>query len=339
MTGTVDLARYLAGNADIPDDLARVVLKMCDVGRTLAHKIARGALEGAMAAEVGENADGDHQKALDVLADETFFEAMRESDVRWYASEEREDVVAVNPKGRLALATDPLDGSSNIDVNVSIGTIFSIFEAKDDARASFLRPGTEQLVAGYIIYGPQTGLMITFGRGTLSFLLDPDLGAFVLLNDSVEIPRTSSEFAINASNSRHWSKPVRAYIDDCLAGESGPRSKNFNMRWVGSLVAETNRVLSRGGVFLYPADARQGYENGRLRMVYECAPIAMLIEQAKGRATDGRDRLLEQQVTTLHARTPLVFGSSDKVDRIATYHDRPETATAPLFRDRGLVQD
>jgi fructose-1,6-bisphosphatase I len=339
MAKPVALADYLANNPDIPADLSAVVMAMCEVGKKLSRKIARGALEGAMGAAVGDNTDGDVQKALDVIADEMFFDALQGSQVRWYASEEREEVIVGNPDGHLALATDPLDGSSNIDVNVSIGTIFSIFEAKDDAEASFLRPGTEQICAGYIIYGPQTGLMVTFGNGTLSFLLDPDCGEYLLINGAVTVPEASAEFAINASNYRHWSKPVRAYIDDCLAGEAGPRGKKFNMRWVASLVAETHRIITRGGIFLYPRDDRKGYESGRLRMVYECAPIAMLVEQAGGLATDGSDRLLEQQVKTLHGRTPLVFGTPDKVGRVATYHDLPENETSALFRERGLFRD
>jgi len=339
MTKPVALAEWLANKADIPSDLADVVLAMCDVGKDLSRKISRGALEGAMGAAVGDNTDGDVQKALDIIADEHFFAALEKSAVRWYASEEREEVITANPNGHLALATDPLDGSSNIDVNVSIGTIFSIFEAKDGAEESFLRAGSEQIVAGYIIYGPQTGLMISFGKGTQFFLLDPDCGEYVLMNEAVKVPEASSEFAVNASNYRHWTKPVRAYIDDCLAGETGPRGKNFNMRWVASLVAEAHRIITRGGIFLYPSDARKGYEDGRLRMVYECAPIAMLVEQAGGEATDGSDRLLDQKVKTLHGRTPLVFGTPDKVNRVATYHDLPENETSALFRERGLFRD
>lgn len=333
------LAEYLTSHPEIPKDVGDVVQVLCSVGKKLSHTIARGALAGEMGVEVGQNTDGDGQKALDIIADEAFFEEITKTSVKWFASEERENVVGANPDGRLALAIDPLDGSSNIGVNVTIGTIFSIFEAKADPDESFLRPGTEQVAAGYIAYGPQTGLMVTFCNGTLSFLLDPESGAFVLLNENVIVPTTSSEFSINASNHRHWRKPVRAYIDDCLAGETGPRGKNFNMRWVGSLVAETHRILSRGGIFLYPSDARKGYEDGRLRMVYECAPMALLIEQAKGLATDGSDRLLEQRVKTLHARTPLVFGTPDEVSRLATYHDLPEKETSALFRERGLFRE
>ncbi len=339
MAKPVDIAEYLATHPEIRGEVGAAVLAMCSVGKMLSHKIARGALEGAMGEQVGENTDGDGQKALDIIADEMFCTALKDTAVRWYASEEREEVGEINPTGTLALATDPLDGSSNIDNNVSIGTIFSIFDAKADPNASFLRPGTEQVAAGYIIYGPQTGLMVTFGNGTLSFILDPDTSEFLLVNPAVKIAEASSEFAINASNYRHWTKPVRAYIDDALAGETGPRGKNFNMRWVASLVADTHRIMSRGGIFLYPSDHRRGYERGRLRMTYECAPIAMLVEQAGGLATDGCDRLLEQTVKTLHGRTPLVFGTPEKVNRVATYHDLPENETSALFRDRGLFRE
>ncbi len=339
MSNPIDLAGYLAAETSINWDVADAVRALSVVGKDLSRMIARGALEGAMGAEVGENSDGDNQKALDVIADEAFFKELQNTQVKWYASEEQEEVVECNASGNLALAIDPLDGSSNIDVNVSIGTIFSIFEAKDGADESFLRSATEQVAAGYIIYGPQTGLMVTFGNGTLSFIMDPDTREFVLLNDAVKVPKETNEFAINASNYRHWTKPVRAYIDDALAGETGPRGKNFNMRWVASLVAETHRIITRGGLFLYPSDARDGYEHGRLRMVYECAPMAFLVEQAGGLATDGCDRLLERRVKTLHARTPLVFGTPDNVAHVATYHDLPDNETSALFRERGLYRD
>ncbi|WP_372611041.1 class 1 fructose-bisphosphatase [Aquicoccus sp.] len=308
----------------IPAGLLPIVSALCTVSRDVARIIARGPLAGALGAGVGENTDGDQQKALDVMADEMFMDALAATDVRFYASEEQEDVEELNPAGRYALAIDPLDGSSNIDVNVSIGTIFSIFEAEDDAEASFLRKARDQVAGGYVIYGPSTALVVTFGDGTMMFTLDPESGRFILTRDRMRIGDKSSEFAINASNYRHWSRPVRAFIDDCLAGETGPADRNYNMRWVASLVAEAHRILSRGGVFLYPGDARPGYGNGRLRMVYECAPIAFLIEQAGGRATDGRAPILDQSAGALHARTPLVFGPPELVDRVARYHDLPE---------------
>lgn len=322
----------------VPERFQAPMDALCKVARDLSRKIARGPLGGELGAEVGSNIGGDTQKALDVLADEAFVAALAGSGVRWYASEERDDVTPIDEAGTLALAIDPLDGSSNIDVNVSIGTIFSIYEARDEPDASFLRPAIEQIAAGYFIYGPQTALMVTFGDGVRHYVLDPDDRAFKLVNSALTIPSKSLEFAINASNYRHWSKPIRAYIDDCLAGDQGPREKNFNMRWVASLVAETHRIMSRGGIFLYPSDDRPGYEQGRLRMVYECAPIAMLVEQAGGKATTGPDRLLAQSAETLHGRVPLVFGSADKVDRVAAYYDLPDQEVSALFGSRGLFR-
>jgi fructose-1,6-bisphosphatase I len=322
----------------VPADCQALVNALCRVAITLSRKIARGPLEGAFAAEVGRNTGGDSQKALDVEADLAFADAVTGCGVRWLASEEQDGVLEIDPNGSLALAIDPLDGSSNIDVNVSIGTIFSVFDAKANGEASFLRPAREQIAAGYFIYGPQTALILTFGAGVLHYVLDPIDLQFKLINDQLVIPENAREFAINASNYRHWSRPVRAYIDDCLAGDEGPRSKNFNMRWVASLVAETHRILSRGGIFLYPADSRPGYEKGRLRVVYECAPIAFLVEQAGGKATTGTDRVLDQTAQTLHQRTPFVFGSADKVDRVTAYHDLPDQEVSALFGTRGLFR-
>ena len=322
----------------IPVELQPLMNALCDVGADLSRLIKRGPLGGALGAEVGSNTGGDTQKALDLMADDAFFERLKTADVRWFASEERDDVEQLDPNGRFALAIDPLDGSSNIDVNVSIGTIFSIFEAKEDGNASFLRPAGEQIGAGYIIYGPQTMLVCTFGKGTQEYVLDPDTNQFLLVNAAVQVPEAASEFAINASNYRHWSKPIRAYIDDCIAGDEGPRAKNFNMRWVASLVAETHRIISRGGVFLYPGDSRKGYEKGRLRMVYECAPIGFVVEQAGGSATDAQDPILSKTADELHARTPFVFGSTDKVSRVAAYHDLPEQEVNALFGNRGLFR-
>lgn len=315
----------------MPEALAPIIQTLCAVGRDVAAIIAKGPLAGQLGAGVGENTDGDQQKALDVMADEMFAAKLGAAGVRYYASEEQEEVVELDPNGAYALAIDPLDGSSNIDVNVSIGTIFSIFAAEADADASFLRKADEQLAGGYIIYGPATALVVTFGDGTLMFTLDQQTGSFILSNDRMRIPESAREYAINASNYRHWSKPVRAYIDDCLAGATGPHDRDYNMRWVGSLVAEAHRILSRGGVFLYPDDARKGYENGRLRMIYECAPISFVVEQAGGKATDGHARLLDQQADKLHARTPLVFGSAENVTRVAQYHDLGDDELSALI--------
>lgn len=323
----------------IPERLRPAMAALAQAGRELAGIIRRGENgDQALGAEVGTNSDGDGQKALDVQADQLFLDALRAAGIRWHASEEQEDAQELNPAGDLAVALDPLDGSSNIDTNVSVGTIFSIFPAADSASASFLRPAREQIAGGYIIYGPRCCLMVTFGDGTQMYVLNPETGRFELSRERVTLNNCSFEFAINASNYRHWPNPVRAYIDDCLAGVDGPRSQNFNMRWIASLVAEAHRILMRGGIFLYPSDSRKGYEKGRLRMVYECAPIAFLIEQAGGRATNGSESILAGQAGSLHERTPFVFGSADKVDRVAAYHDLPETEVSALFGNRGLFR-
>ncbi len=329
---------HLKDTTAIPAALMPVMLALCDVSEKLAQTIADGSLAGDLGAAVGTNLGGDGQKALDVLADDAYAAALKDTAVRWYASEEQDEVVALNPAGDLALAIDPLDGSSNIDVNVSIGMIFSIFPAASDANTSFLRPAREQIAGGYFIFGPQCGLVVTFGDGTMQFTMDSRTRQFLLVERRVQIPVESSEYAINASNYRHWPRPIQAFIDDCVDGTDGPRGRNFNMRWIASLVAETHRILSRGGIFLYPGDKREGYARGRLRMVYECAPIAFLIEQAGGKATDALDPILDQQAKELHARTPFVFGSASKVDKVTTYNDLPENETSALFGKRGLFR-
>ncbi len=325
--------------AGIPAPLYDVISRLCATAAELATRIARGGIDERLGAQAGVNSDGDGQAALDLIADQAFLAALDGSAVRFYASEELETVATLNDHGHLALAIDPLDGSSNIEVDISIGTIFSIFPAAESAEASFLRPAGEQIAAGYVIYGPQTCLVMTFGEGVRKYVLDPLTGRFHLVDAEVRVPSVSSEFSINASNYRFWPKPVRAYIDDCVAGMEGPRGRDFNMRWIASLVAETHRILTRGGIFLYPADRRKGYERGRLRMVYECAPIALVITQAGGGATDGCDPILTQRAESLHARTPFVFGSAEKVARVAAYHDLPEPETSALFGTRGLFRN
>jgi len=312
--------------------------RLAAVSAEIARRIARGGIDEDLAGARGTNADGDGQKALDVIADDAFRTALEGTAVKFYASEEQDHAVPLNPEGTLALAIDPLDGSSNINANVSIGTIFAVYPALDDADQSFLRRGTELLAGGYVIYGPQCCFVVSFGDGVLKYVLDPETRSFVLVDRRIQVPVKSTEFAINASNYRHWPAPIRAYIDDCVAGAEGPRGTNFNMRWVASLVAETHRILTRGGVFLYPRDDRKGYEKGRLRMLYECAPIAFVMTQAGGGATDGTDPILNMAPEHLHDRTPFVFGSAEKVARIAAYHDLPEQEIAALFGNRGLFR-
>jgi fructose-1,6-bisphosphatase I len=347
MTAPVELHTYLSAWAGTDAERAAVATTIEALAGTagdVADLIARGPLAGALSAVVGGNAGGDEQKELDVRANEMFIAALRGCPVAAYASEEEKDVLVLNEKAPLAVAIDPLDGSSNIDTNVSIGTIFGILPmataANGSAVSAALQPGRNQLAAGFVIYGPQTALVLTVGEGTHIFTLDRATGAFALSRANVTIPPTSREYAINASNYRHWDPAVRAYIDDCIAGTEGPRGKDFNMRWIASLVAEVYRILARGGIFLYPRDSRPGYQKGRLRLIYEANPIAFLVEQAGGGATDGAERSLDIVPQEVHQRVPLVFGSRDKVERVARYHtDRHAIGErSPLFGARGLFR-
>jgi len=259
------------------------------------------------------------------------------------ASEEMEQAMFF-PSGKYAVLFDPLDGSSNIDVNVSVGSIFSILRAptpgKDPKPEDFLQPGTRQVAAGYAIYGPSTMLVLTTGAGVHAFTLDPLLGEFILSHRDLKIPAETHEFAINASNSRFWEYPVQRYVDECLKGSSGARAKDFNMRWIASLVAETHRILMRGGVFMYPRDNKNPDVPGRLRLTYECNPIGLLIEQAGGRASTGYKRMLEVQPEKLHQKIGFVFGSRAEVERIERYHLEGDTRDSeqPLFAQRGLFR-
>lgn len=335
------LARWAGSNAQ-RQGVALTIEALACAGREIADIIARGPLDGALGAELGgHNSDGDAQKALDVRADEIVLKNLRRAPVAYYGSEEEEAILTLDPRGGFAVACDPVDGSSNIDANLAVATIFSIFPAHaDGASASLLRKGTEQLAAGYIMYGPHVALMLTLGEGTDHFALDRASGNFRRVAAQLRIVPETREYAINSSNRRHWREPTRAFIDDCLEGAAGPRGKDFNMRWLACMAGEAHRIFLRGGVYLYPADRRKGYENGRLRLLYEAFPIAMLIEQAGGAATDGFLRILEQKAEALHQRTPLVFGSAEKVAHIASYYTGvpPQAEQAPLFGARGLFQ-
>ena len=309
-----DLGSYLAARAEAP--VARAILALAGAAAAIAAEIRMPAtaLDDAAGAV---NADGDTQKKLDVIADEIVLECLSGAGVAAYLSEERDEAIPLAGDGDLIVACDPLDGSSNIGVNVSVGTIFSILPAQGGS----LQPGRNQLAAGFFVYGPQTTLLLSVGDGTVSFRMADD-GGFLLIDDAVHVPASAREFAINASNSRHWPAPIIRYVDGCLAGADGPRGKDFNMRWVASLVAEAWRIISRGGVFLYPADARNGYESGRLRLVYEAAPVAMLVEQAGGRATDGSQPILDITPEGLHQRVPLVFGAAEEVAEVVAEFQR-----------------
>lgn len=334
-----DLTAFLAANA--PADAARVLTALAHAAIGVADRVRRGALAGALDADVGPAHDGVPQKALDVFADETFIDALRGTGVRGVVSEERDDPLELDADGTLLVAIDPLDGSSNIDANVTIGTVFSVLDAPPGPvrEASFLQPGTRQRAAGIVVYGPHAAFAFTVGQGTAIAILDPDTGGWRIVTRRASIAPESDEFAINASNARRWNAPVRAYIEDLVAGDEGPRRRNFNMRWVGSMVADVYRILVRGGVYLYPEDSREGYEQGRLRLLYEASPVAFLIEQAGGAATDGVRRILDIEPKAAHERTPLVFGSRTKVDRVARYYrEGVMEIDAPLFHTRGLLR-
>jgi len=299
------------------------------------------------------NVQGEVQKPLDVLSNEIFVR-MNEwnGHLAGLASEEMDEarqIPASYPRGKYLLVFDPLDGSSNIDVNVSVGSIFSVLRAPDDVIASgrdvteadFLQPGAAQVAAGYAIYGPSTMLVLSVGNGVAGFTLNPNLGEFVLSHADIRVPEETQEFAINTSNSRFWEPPVKRYVDECLAGKTGPRGKDFNMRWIASMVAEAHRILMRGGVFLYPRDTKDPAKPGRLRLLYEANPVGYLIEQAGGRASTGRQPILGVKPSTLHQRIGFVFGSKSEVERIERYHHEPvpSEAPAPLFAPRSLFRD
>jgi fructose-1,6-bisphosphatase I len=325
-----------AGGEKLSVAVANVIGELAGASMGLAERIAEGSIFTEPAAPVGDNESGDAQKALDVEAHERFLAALKRSPVATLYSEEAKAAIAINDGGALVVAMDPLDGSSNIIANISVGTIFSIFPSGGAA----LPRGTDQLAAGFFIYGPLTALVLSVGAGVMVFTLDRKSGRYILTDENSKIPARAPEYAINASNYRHWDEPVRAYIDDCIVGVHGPREENFNMRWVASLVAEAYRILQRGGIFLYPRDARKGYQQGRLRLLYEAFAIAYLMEQAGGAATDGVTRILDIEPKDLHQRTPLIFGSERMVERVGAYHRNIERdgGRSPLFRTRGLFR-
>ena len=301
-------------SGELLPDAEAAVLGLAEASINIAELAAQnGISQTALGAVTGEeNADGDDQKALDVLADQLIEQALEKTSLFAYLSEEREQPVHLSASGQLVCACDPLDGSSNIDTNLTVGTIFSLYPAPDDTiETDLLRPGRDQIAAGFFAYGPQTALLLTYGNGVFAFCFDGT--QYRLMNWQVRIPRQTSEFAINAANHRHWSARTASYIDQLLAGKQGERGRNFNMRWAGSLVADCWRILRRGGIFLYPEDSRRGYESGRLRLVYEANPISFLVVQAGGLATDGEQDILDIQPTNLHQRVPLIFGSADEV--------------------------
>ncbi|MBC7938959.1 MAG: class 1 fructose-bisphosphatase [Chitinophagaceae bacterium] len=341
-------------------ELNALILDVSLACKAIARSVAFGALGDpstrhiAVAKPGGNtNVQGEVQKPLDVISNEIFIRTSEWSgNLAGMASEEMDtpyQIPSPYARGKYLLVFDPLDGSSNIDVNVSVGSIFSILRlpdherepARDVVEADFLQPGTQQVAAGYALYGPTSMLILSVGNGVVGFTLDPNLGEFKLTHPDVRVPEDTQEFAINSSNSRFWEPPVKRYVDECLAGKTGPRGKDFNMRWIASMVAEAHRILMRGGVFMYPRDNKDPKKPGRLRLLYEANPVGFLMEQAGGRASTGRQPVLGVKPSELHQRIGLVFGSKNEVERIERYHadTSDREAANPLFAERSLFRD
>ena len=341
MEERISLRSHLDQSASqTPSAVAETIAAMAAASIDLSALIADGPLAGVFGQNGDTNPDGDRQKEMDVVADKLMRSALRHAPVAAVLSEEAALPETLDPHAQLCVAIDPLDGSANLENNISVGTIFSIRPRGNDILSTFFEPGIAQCAAGFIVYGPQTTLVLALNARVDIFILDRRAREFMLLASGVRIAPDTPEFAINASNQRHWYGPVRAYIDACLAGSNGDRGTDFNMRWIGSLVAESLRILVRGGVFLYPADARAGYREGRLRLLYEAHPMALVMEWAGGAATTGRRRILELGAKTPHQRVPLIMGSVRGVRDVVAIHEGIEpmfdNSDAPLFARRGL---
>jgi fructose-1,6-bisphosphatase I/sedoheptulose-1,7-bisphosphatase/fructose-1,6-bisphosphatase I len=332
-------------------DLAALLIDVTAAVKSIASMTAKGALGGFLGSLGTENVQGETQKKLDVLSNDAMIQACEWGGlVAGMASEEMDDPYTL-PKeferGPYLLVFDPLDGSSNIDVNVSVGAISSVLrhtKIGDPATADYLRPGGEQVAAGYAIYGPATMMVLTVGKGTHGFTLDREIGNFILTHPDLKIPEDTSEFAINASNERFWEPPVQRYVAECKAGKTGDRGRDFNMRWIASMVADVHRILMRGGIFMYPKDTKDLSKPGRLRLMYEANPIGFIVEQAGGAASTGRARIMSVPPTSLHQRVPVMLGSKNEIERLERYHREYDSGedkpfVSPLFKDRSLYSD
>lgn len=328
----ISLTRFLVEeqrlNNSIPAELRLLIEVVARACKTISHAVGKGALGEVLGTAHTENVQGEVQKKLDILSNEILLEANEwGGHLAAMASEEMETIHPIPnryPQGEYLLLFDPLDGSSNIDVNVSIGTIFSVLKAPEGVQTpteqDFMQKGSQQVAAGYAIYGPQTMLILTTGNGVNCFTLDREMGSWVLTERNIQIPVDTQEFAINMSNVRHWYPPVTRYVDEMLAGKTGPLNKNYNMRWIASMVADVHRILHRGGIFMYPADKREPDKAGKLRLMYEANPMSFIVEQAGGASTDGKQRMLDIQPTALHQRVPVFLGSKNEVELITHYH-------------------
>ena len=325
----INFKQYLVSTkpkgAAIPVGLQDLLLAVVNTCSTLSHEVAQGALIGLLGSAGSGNVQGEVQQKLDIIANDQLIDGVKGcKSLAGLASEEMELPVAVQGTGDYLLLFDPLDGSSNIDVNVSIGTIFSILKKQDPSApmqtSDFLLSGRHQVAAGYVVYGPQTTMALTLGDGVVMFTLNKETGEFLLIKDAVTISPSTKEFAINMSNMRHWADPVRRYVEECLAGTTGVRDKDFNMRWIASMVADVHRVLSRGGVFMYPWDKRDPKKAGKLRLMYEANPMSFLVEQAGGASINGTQTIMDLKPTGLHERVSVMLGSKEEIDRLKQYH-------------------
>ncbi|OTG59829.1 fructose-bisphosphatase class I [Acinetobacter sp. ANC 4204] len=321
----LNLSQFLEQQTgNLTPELAQVISTIANTCQTIDQALQKGALAGVLGSAQNENVQGEEQKKLDVISNDYLIDALKvHPQVGGLASEELDEFTPAQENGKYLVLFDPLDGSSNIDINMCVGTIFSILPAKNAVTQAedFMQAGNQQVAAGYVLYGPSTMLALTVGAGTVFFTFDPETQQFLLTSENIQVAADTKEYAINSSNQRHWENPVKRYIDELLAGKTGPREKDFNMRWVACMVGDIHRILCRSGIFMYPYDLKDPTKAGRLRLMYEANPMSMLIEQAGGASTTGRVRILDIQPTDLHQRVPVIIGSKNEVDLVTGYHN------------------
>ena len=321
----LNLSQFLEQQTgNLTPELAQVISTIAATCQTIDQALQKGALAGVLGSAQHENVQGEEQKKLDVISNDYLIDALKvHPQVGGLASEELDEFTPAQENGKYLVLFDPLDGSSNIDINMCVGTIFSILPAKNAVTQAedFMQAGNQQVAAGYVLYGPSTMLALTVGAGTVFFTFDPETQQFLLTSENIQVAVDTKEYAINSSNQRHWENPVKRYIEELLAGKTGPREKDFNMRWVACMVGDIHRILCRSGIFMYPYDIKDPKKAGRLRLMYEANPMSMLIEQAGGASTTGRVRILDIQPTDLHQRVPVIIGSKNEVDLVTSYHN------------------
>ena len=321
----LNLSQFLEQQTgNLTPELAQVISTIAATCQTIDQALQKGALAGVLGSAQHENVQGEEQKKLDVISNDYLIDALKiHPQVGGLASEELDEFTPAQENGKYLVLFDPLDGSSNIDINMCVGTIFSILPAKNAVTQAedFMQAGNQQVAAGYVLYGPSTMLALTVGAGTVFFTFDPETQQFLLTSENIQVTADTKEYAINSSNQRHWENPVKRYIEELLAGKTGPREKDFNMRWVACMVGDIHRILCRSGIFMYPYDLKDPKKAGRLRLMYEANPMSMLIEQAGGASTTGRVRILDIEPTDLHQRVPVIIGSKNEVDLVTGYHN------------------